>query len=60
MHLAGGGALLRGLDKPLAAATGLDVRVVEDALSCVARGTAVYLDNLAEWKDTMESDEDFA
>ena len=56
LHLAGGGALLRGLDKVLANATGLDVQVVDDALSCVARGTAVYLENLSDWKDTMESD----
>ena len=39
-------------------ATGLDVRVVDDPLSCVARGTSVYLENLSEWKDTLESDED--
>jgi rod shape-determining protein MreB len=56
VYLAGGGALLRGTDKVLAAATGLDVRLVDDALSCVARGTAIYLDNLAVWKDTLESD----
>jgi rod shape-determining protein MreB len=59
IHMAGGGALLRGLDKTLAAAIGLECHVVDDALSCVARGTAVYLDNLAEWKDTMESDEEY-
>ncbi len=58
LYLAGGGALLRGLGEVLASATGLDVYVVDDALSCVARGTAVYLDNLAEWKGTMESDAD--
>ena len=56
VYLAGGGALLRGMDKVLAAATGLDVHLVDDALSCVARGTAIYLDNLAAWKDTLESD----
>ncbi len=59
VYLAGGGALLRGLDRTLSAATGLDTHIVDDALSCVARGTAVYLDNLSDWKDTMESDEDF-
>ncbi|MBN1341845.1 MAG: rod shape-determining protein, partial [Phycisphaerae bacterium] len=58
IHLAGGGALLRGLDEVLSKATGLMCKLVEDPLSCVARGTSVYLENLAEWKDTMESDED--
>ena len=38
--------------------TGLDVRLVDDPLSCVARGTAVSLDNLSLWKETMESDAD--
>jgi rod shape-determining protein MreB len=56
--LAGGGALLRGLDQIMSQGTGLDVRLVDDPLSCVARGTAVYLDNLSLWKETMESDAD--
>jgi rod shape-determining protein MreB len=56
MVLAGGGALLRGMDTVLANATGLKVRVADDPLSCVALGTAVYLENLELWKDTMESD----
>ncbi len=56
--LAGGGALLRGLDRIMSQGTGLDVRLVDDPLSCVARGTAVYLDNLSLWKETMESDAD--
>jgi rod shape-determining protein MreB len=56
--LAGGGALLRGMGTVLGNATGLDVRVADDPLTCVARGTAVYLDNIEIWKDTMESDED--
>jgi rod shape-determining protein MreB len=46
------------MDTVLANATGLDVSVAEDPLTCVARGTAVYLENLEVWKDTMESDED--
>jgi rod shape-determining protein MreB len=58
IHLAGGGALLRGLDQIVASATGLTVKVVDDPLCCVARGTSVYLENLSAWKDTMESDAD--
>ena len=58
IHLAGGGALLRGLDRAIAERTGLIVKVVDDPLSCVARGTAVYLENLTAWKETMESDAD--
>lgn len=58
IHLAGGGALLRGLDRVLANATGLDVKVVDDPLSCVARGTSECLDHLDEWHSTLESDED--
>jgi len=58
IHMAGGGSLLRGLDQVLSKATGLRCMLVDDPLSCVARGTSVYLENLAEWKDTLESDED--
>lgn len=58
IYLAGGGALLRGLDRYLSESTGLDVKLVDDPLSCVARGTSVYLENLAAWKETMESDTD--
>ncbi len=56
--LAGGGALLRGITTVLSNATGLAVRLADDPLTCVARGTAVYLENIEQFKDTMESDED--
>jgi rod shape-determining protein MreB len=58
IHLCGGGALLRGLDRVMSEATGLQVQVVDDPLSCVARGTSVYLENLSTWKETLESDRD--
>ena len=54
MHLCGGGSLLRGMDTILSNATGLKVVHVEDPLSCVARGTSVYLENLELWKDTLD------
>lgn len=44
--LTGGGALLPGLDKRLAAATGLPVRVADDPAHATIRGVAVILDEL--------------
>ena len=58
ISLAGGGAMLRGIDRVIANATGLDVRVADEPLTCVARGTAIYLEHLEEWKQTMDSDMD--
>jgi rod shape-determining protein MreB len=56
--MAGGSSLLRGLTTVISNATGLDVRLAEDPLTCVARGTSVYLENLELWQHTMESDAD--
>jgi rod shape-determining protein MreB len=54
--MAGGGSLLRGLTNVIGKATGLDVKLAEDPLTCVARGTAIYLENIEEWKATLEDD----
>ncbi len=56
LTLAGGGALMRGIDKVIHQATGLPVRIADDPLTCVARGTSVFLENLERWKDTIETD----
>jgi len=57
IHICGGGSLLRGIDTVLQNATGLRIERVEDPLSAVARGTAVYLENLELLKDTMDHSE---
>jgi rod shape-determining protein MreB len=57
MHICGGGSLLRGIDELLSNATGLKVQRVQDPLSCVARGTSVYLDSLELWKNTIDYSE---
>lgn len=54
--LAGGGALLRGIDVVLSTSTGLDVKIADDPLTCVARGTSIYLENLDTWKNTLQND----
>ncbi len=56
--LAGGGAMLRGIESVISQATGLDVRIADDPITCVARGTSIYLEHLEEWKQTMDSDLD--
>lgn len=43
--LAGGGSLLRGIDKAVADATKMPVWIVDDPLTCVVRGAAKLLDN---------------
>ena len=50
IYMTGGGALLNGLDKLISRRTGIDVRVAEDAVSCVAIGTGKSLD----WVDILE------
>lgn len=56
--LAGGGALLRGIDVVLTNATGMEVRIADDPLTSVAAGTAIFLENIETWKDTLESNVD--
>jgi rod shape-determining protein MreB len=48
--LAGGGALLQGLDRRVSEATQMPVHVADDPLTCVVRGTGKALEEL----DTME------
>jgi rod shape-determining protein MreB len=45
VYMAGGGALLRGLDKRISAKTRLPVHLAEDPLRAVARGTGIALKN---------------
>ena len=49
IYLAGGGALLRGLDKRISEAIHLPVHVADDPLNAVARGTAIVLKNFDQF-----------
>jgi rod shape-determining protein MreB len=44
--LAGGGALLRGLDKLISQETGMPVHIANDPLSCVAIGTGMVVESM--------------
>jgi rod shape-determining protein MreB len=48
--LAGGGALLRGLDKMIGYETHMPVYVCEEPLLAVARGTGKVLENIEDLK----------
>lgn len=50
VYLAGGGALLRGLDKRLSDKIGIQFHVAEDPLHAVAKGTGVALKNIKRFK----------
>ncbi|HMR44578.1 MAG TPA: rod shape-determining protein, partial [Saprospiraceae bacterium] len=46
LYLTGGGALLKGLDKRVAAKTKLKVHIAEDPLRAVVRGTGIALSDI--------------
>lgn len=50
--LTGGGALLRGLDRLLNSVTDIPVRVADNALSCVAIGTGMALEQMVQLKQS--------
>ncbi len=53
--MAGGGSLLRLIDRYIQQHTGLPTRVSPRALEAVARGTLVCLEHLDKWRSTLES-----
>ncbi len=53
--MAGGGALLRGIDRLAAKETGLPVHIADDPLSAVAEGTGRVLQELAFLKRVASS-----
>lgn len=54
--LAGGGALLRGLDKLINRETGMPVYIAEFPLDCVAEGTGKILEDFDKFEDALNDD----
>lgn len=50
IYLAGGGSMLRGLDKRISLKTKLPVHIAEDPLRAVARGTGIALKNVGKFQ----------
>ncbi|NQV77799.1 MAG: rod shape-determining protein [Lutibacter sp.] len=53
IYLAGGGSMLRGLDKRISRKTDLPVYVAEDPLRAVVRGTGIALKNLEKYQNVL-------
>ncbi|MFC5047363.1 rod shape-determining protein [Aquimarina hainanensis] len=53
IYLAGGGSMLRGLDKRLSQKTDLPVYIAEDPLRAVVRGTGITLKNINRYKNVL-------
>jgi rod shape-determining protein MreB len=53
--LAGGGALLKGLDRRLMLETKMPVRVAEDPLTCVVRGAGRIVESLEKYDRVLKS-----
>ncbi|MCP4230977.1 MAG: rod shape-determining protein [bacterium] len=54
--LAGGGSLLKGLDKAISEELDLPVRVAADALTCIVTGTGMVLENPEAYGDLILRD----
>ncbi|OGN01759.1 MAG: rod shape-determining protein [Candidatus Yanofskybacteria bacterium RIFCSPLOWO2_02_FULL_43_10] len=50
IHISGGGALLKNIDKLITKVTGVPATIADDPLFCVARGTGIVLENLDIYK----------
>ncbi|KKP89501.1 MAG: Cell shape determining protein, MreB/Mrl family [Candidatus Moranbacteria bacterium GW2011_GWC2_37_73] len=55
--LAGGGGLIRGLDKLVANQTEMPVRMMEDPLTAVVRGVGIVLEDLESLSDVLVEDQ---
>jgi rod shape-determining protein MreB len=53
IYLAGGGSMLRGLDKRISQKTDLPVYIAEDPLRAVVRGTGMALKNISKFKSIL-------
>lgn len=53
--LAGGGAMLRGIDRYLNRQLGIPVRIAESPRTTVTRGAMICLDHLDQWSDRLDT-----
>ncbi|MDR3211007.1 MAG: rod shape-determining protein [Planctomycetota bacterium] len=59
ISLAGGGALLRGIDRLLSKETrGIPVHIADDPLRAVARGTGLFIEGIEDFEEFLDGNEE--
>lgn len=59
ISLAGGGALLKGVDRLISKETrGIPVHIAEDPLRAVARGTGLFIEGIEDFEEFLDSGDD--
>ncbi len=55
IHMCGGGSLLRGIDQLISKELSVTTHVVDDPLTCVARGTGLAVENLEKYSYILDN-----
>lgn len=55
VHLCGGGSLLRGIEQMIEKEIGVTVRVIEEPITCVARGTGMVCERFNVYKHLLDN-----
>lgn len=55
VYMCGGGSMLRGVDQMLQKETGVEVKLVDDPLTCVVRGTGVVVENFDKYSHLLDN-----
>ena len=55
IYLCGGGSLLKGMDALLSRELGVGTNMVDDPLTCVARGTGIAVENLKKYQQILDN-----
>ncbi|MBI2025013.1 MAG: rod shape-determining protein [Candidatus Harrisonbacteria bacterium] len=55
IHICGGSSLLKGIDTLFSRELGIATNIVDDPLTCVARGTGIAVENIEKYKQILEN-----
>jgi len=53
-YICGGGSLLQGIDELIAREVGIDVHIIDEPMTCVARGSGVVAESFRDYQAALE------